>query len=135
MIANNPSFITDKFFINYNINDINEEDLYLSSSTDIYNIRPDLSNINDESMLFNVDESQDIKKKPIFKTEKKRGRKIKKESKKQVHNALDNDNIKIKIQIHFLNFVVSFINDCLRTFFPDYKKILLDFNYGKKSCV
>ena len=42
MIANNPSFITDKFFINYNINDINEEDLYLSSSTDIYNIRPDL---------------------------------------------------------------------------------------------
>ena len=135
MIANNPSFITDKFFINYNINDINEEDLYLSSSTDIYNIRPDLSNINDESMLFNADESQDIKKKPIFKTEKKRGRKIKKESKKQVHNALDNDNIKIKIQIHFLNFVVSFINDCLRTFFPDYKKILLDFNYGKKSCV
>ena len=135
MIANNPSFIIDKFFINYNINDINEEDLYLSSSTDIYNIRPNLSNINDESMLFNVDESQDIKKKPIFKTEKKRGRKIKKESKKQVHNALDNDNIKIKIQIHFLNFVVSFINDCLRTFFPDYKKILLDFNYGKKSCV
>ena len=135
MIANNPSFIIDKFFINYNINDINEEDLYLSSSTDIYNIRPNLSNINDESMLFNADESQDIKKNPLFKTEKKRGRKIKKESKKQVHNALDNDNIKIKIQIHFLNFVVSFINDCLRTFFPDYKKILLDFNYGKKSCV
>ena len=60
---------------------------------------------------------------------------MQKESKTQVHNALDNDNIKIKIQIHFLNFVVSFINDCLRTFFPDNKKILLDFNYGKKSCV
>ena len=60
---------------------------------------------------------------------------MEKETKKQVHTALDNDNIKIKIQIHFLNFVVSFINDCLRNFFPDYKKILLDFNYGKKSCV
>ena len=135
MIANNPSFITDKFFSHYNINDLNEDDLLLSSSTDIYNIRPDLSNINDESMLFNEDESQDIKKNPLFKTEKKRGRKMQKECKKQVHTALDNDNIKIKIQIHFLNFVVSFINDCLRTFFPDNKKILLDFNYGKKSCV
>ena len=81
MIANNPSFITDKFFINYNINDINEEDLYLSSSTDIYNIRPNLSNINDESIIFNADESQDIKKKPIFKTEKKRGIKCKKKAK------------------------------------------------------
>ena len=135
MIANNPSFITDKFFSHYNINDLNEDDLLLSSSTDIYNIRPDLSNINDESMLFNADESQDIKKNPLFKTEKKRGRKIQKESKKQVHTALDNDNIKIKIQTHFLNFVVSFINDCLRTFFQDNKMILLDFNYDKKSNV
>ena len=89
-------------------------------------------------MLFNENESQDGKKNPLFKTEKcekKRGRKIQKESKKQVHTALDNDNIKIKIQTHFLNFVVSFINDCLRTFFPDNKKILLDFNQDKKTNV
>jgi len=89
-------------------------------------------------MLFNENESQDAKKKPIFKTElceKKRGRKIKKESKKQVHTALDNNNIKIKIQVYFLNFVVSYINDCLRTFFPDYKKILLDFNQDKETNV
>ena len=109
MIANNASFTEDKYFSHYNVNDFNEEDILFSSSTDIYNIRPDLSNINDESMLFNADESQDIKKNPLFKTEKKRERKMQKESKKQVHTALDNDNIKIKIQTHFLNFVVSFI--------------------------
>lgn len=138
MIANNPSFTEDKYFSHYNVNDFNEEDILFSSSTDIYNIRPDLSSINNESMLFNENESQDATKMSLFKIEKcekKRGRKTQKESKKQIHSALDNDNIKIKIQTHFLNFVVSFINDCLRTFFPDNKKILLDFNQDKKTNV
>jgi hypothetical protein len=82
MIANNPSFITDKFFSHYNINDLNEDDLLLSSSTDIYNIRPDLSNINNESMLFNENESQDAKKKPIFKTDYVKKREEEKSKKK-----------------------------------------------------
>ena len=77
MIANNPSFTEDKYFSHYNVNDFNEEDILFSSSTDIYNIRPDLSNINNESMLFNENESQDAKKKPIFKTDY-----VKKERKK-----------------------------------------------------
>ena len=48
-------------------------------------------------------------------SKKKRGLKRNKESKKAEHNIYSNDNITSKIQIHFLNFIVSFLND---SFFP-----------------
>ena len=73
----------------------------------------------------------------IFKTElikKKRGPKRNKESKKAEHNIWSNDNITRKIQVHFLNFIVSFLNDCLISF----RKKELSFkniNYKEKSKV
>jgi len=53
---------------------------------------------------------------------KKRGRKAKKESKRQ-HNALDQDNIIRKIQVHFLSFIIYFSNDLIQTFLPAYKDL------------
>ena len=53
---------------------------------------------------------------------KKRGRKTLKESKRQ-HNALDQDNIIRKIQVHFLSFIIYFSNDLILTFLPTYKDL------------
>ena len=49
---------------------------------------------------------------------KKRGRKPKKQN-KRIHNALDQDNIIRKIQVHFLSFIIFFCNDLIQTIFPD----------------
>ena len=43
----------------------------------------------------------------------KRGKKSERINKK-VHGAYDRDNILSKIQIHFLNFVIYFLNDCIQ---------------------
>jgi hypothetical protein len=45
----------------------------------------------------------------------KRGRKEKKCNKK-IHQAYDDDNILRKIQVHFLSFIINYVNDILRTF-------------------
>ena len=66
-----------------------------------------------------TNEKENNNKKELFKTEqlkRKRGRKINKESKKATHSALFKDNIKRKIQVHFLTFLVSLINDIISTF-------------------
>ena len=135
MFSSNPNFDIPI------IENFTEDNLDLSSNYDISNIRYDLSDINNESLLFlinNESEREDTTIRPIFKTElcnKKRGRKFNKESKKQEHTASDPDNIKRKIQVHFLTFIVSLINDCLRTFCLDDKISFLNFDYNKKAKV
>ena len=47
----------------------------------------------------------------------KKGEEKHKESKRQ-HNALDQDNIIRKIQVHFLSFIIYFCNDLIQTFLP-----------------
>ena len=61
----------------------------------------------------------EIKKLP---KNKKRGRKALKEGKRQ-HNALDQDNIIRKIQVHFLSFIIYFCNDLIQAFLPTYKDL------------
>jgi len=58
----------------------------------------------------------DNKLRSTFRTEpakKKRGKKRYKESKKAEHTAFAPENIITKIQVHYLNFIVSFLNDCV----------------------
>ena len=50
---------------------------------------------------------------------KKRGRTRKKKSEKAPHGNKSFDNIERKIQVHFLNFVISFSNDALRYYFKN----------------
>ena len=82
-----------------------------------------------------TNEKENNNKKDLFKTEqlkRKRGRKINKESKKATHSALFKDNIKRKIQVHFLTFLVSLINDIISTF--PFKGISLkDLAYNMKA--
>ena len=96
-------------------------------SDDISSIYSNIDILYDNSFLsdFNLmdisgtNEKENNNKKELFKTEqlkRKRGRKINKESKKATHSALFKDNIKRKIQVHFLTFLVSLINDIISTF-------------------
>ena len=44
---------------------------------------------------------------------------------KKIHTALDDDNILRKVQVHFLSFIINFINDIIKTFLPYSHKELL----------
>ena len=81
-----------------------------------------------------TNQKENINKKGLFKTEtfNKRGRKIIKLSKKATHSALFEDNIKRKIQVHFLTFLVSLINDIISTF-PLKDISLKDLAYNMKA--
>ena len=72
----------------------------------------------------NLDENDNLSYDEIKKLpkNKKRGRKALKEGKRQ-HNALDQDNIIRKIQVHFLSFIIYFCNDLIQAFLPTYKDL------------
>ena len=50
---------------------------------------------------------------------------------------MDNDNILSKIQIHFLNFLVNFANDAIKTEFTDKLKNLIfkNLEYAINRCI
>jgi hypothetical protein len=66
-------------------------------------------------------------------TNKKRGRKIEKENSKykREHKRDSPDNILRKIQVHFLNFIVYFLNIILINFNFKQKLVNLDYNFKK----
>ena len=76
--------------------------------------------------------------KPKFKSElskKKRGRPTITNKGKIVHSSSSIDNIISKIQIHFLNFLISFINDSIKGFYGYQKFEFLNFSHKEKSKV
>ena len=75
---------------------------------------------------------------PIFRTglpKMKRGRKSENNSKKETHDSKSYDNILIKIQVHFMNFIISFINDCIRASNKSKKLFFKKFNTDIKKNV
>ena len=82
-------------------------------------------------------------KKVIFKfktnLKKKRGRVRKSEDNtkyKRVHTSTDFDNLQRKIQVHYLTFIVNFINEILYNFYPYEKKLrFLNISYEQKKNV
>ena len=75
---------------------------------------------------------------PIFRTglpKMKRGRKSENNSKKETHDSKSYDNILIKIQVHYMNFIISFINDCIRAFNKSKKLFFKKFNTDIKKKV
>ena len=71
----------------------------------------------------------------IQSAKKKRGPKKHKVSKKAEHTDWDKDNITSKIQIHYFNFIISFLNDCAKvpSFLGKKRKKFLNFNHKEKS--
>ena len=121
---------------------------YIPSLDQIYNIfnyQPNVLSLDEdedevERLLFISKKiiKNDNKLRPTFRTEpakKKRGKKRYKESKKAEHTAFAPENIITKIQVHYLNFIVSFLNDCVLNILGEEKTkefSFLNFNYKDK---
>ena len=50
-------------------------------------------------------------------------------------NDKKHDNITSKIQVHYLNFIISFLNDCVNSFFGKKEFNFLNIDYKQKSKV
>ena len=92
-----------------------EKDLFFDSENSIQKY-----NKSSVKNIFNLS-----KNKKIMKDKKgKRGRKIKKENnsleKRKTHKKTDFDNLLRKIQVHFLNFLIDFCNEALKTEFDNF---------------
>ena len=140
------SLSNDKSFNSYEAQCIAE---YIPSLEQIYNIfnyQPNVLSLDEdedevERLLFISKKiiKNDNKLRPTFRTEqakKKRGKKRYKESKKAEHTALAPENIITKIQVHYLNFIVSFLNDCVLNILGEKKTkeiYFLNVNYKEKS--
>ena len=97
----------------------------LIQMNDILNPESSSSSLDEEELYYI---SKNILKRnlgEIFKIElakKKRGPKKKKETKKAEHNAWAKENIISKIQRHYLNFIVSFLNDSILSILGEKKE-------------
>ena len=134
-----------------NSDDIIEDNVSLASNNEIINPKDekkDIFEMNDIGLSFQqiiisqTKEDDSTKTKPNFITKKKekkdfkkkRGRKKKKDIERIEHDSNSYDNIITKIQVHFLNFLISFLNDAIDSIFEKNKNIhFVKFNYAEKS--
>ena len=119
--------------------DIYDYDLYSldnlnQSISSVFNIS--LAPVSSINLLFEEQNADPIIASPIFRTglpKMKRGRKSENNSKKETHDSKSYDNILIKIQVHFMNFIISFINDCIRASNKSKKLFFKKFNTDIKK--
>ena len=105
----------------FTLSDIKNNELYLL--------------FNKNMILNNETQNREVIKKIMFKIIVKRGKKGEKFNQKypKEHSARSRDNIISKIQSHFMNFVVSLLNDCILKFFKKKKFNFKKFNYKEKA--
>ena len=138
MIIPNSFLSRDNYIDFSNQNSIVEDNFAIESNSTFDLGNSLLSRYQYEANELSPNNNFNIKIKDIFVIEhcqKKRGRKQNKESKKERHTSSSDDNILRKIQTHFLNFIISFLNDCVLNIFKNQKFTFLNFEYGKKSKV
>jgi sRNA-binding carbon storage regulator CsrA len=134
----NTSILTKKIK-NYSPNMIiiNETDNLdsLNNNTILEINAPSKKNIFKSTIYSQIGENNNENENTIKKT--KRGRKPLTELRtKRVHDASDYDNILRKIQVHYLTFIISFINDLIDVFIPDYKELKFkNLSYDLKKTV
>ena len=134
-----------------NSDDIIEDNVSLASNNEIINPKDekkDIFEMNDIGLSFKqiiisqTKEDDSTKTKPNFiikKKEqkdfkKKRGREKTTKIERNEHDSNSYDNIITKIQVHFLNFLISFLNDAIDSIFEKNKNIhFVKFNYAEKS--
>ena len=69
---------------------------------------------------------------------KRRGKQVElnaKRSKKEMHSSISEDNILTKIQTHFLNFIIFFLNDCVYNYYKNRKIKFIKFAHEIKAKV
>ena len=144
MIINLPSTFLDNIpsvtaFIDDEIssssNDDNLINLFYSQINIYENDENKIGSFNDNIAKENKNENEMKIEKPIFEIKlgkKKRGKEAKRINKK-VHGAGDRDNIISKIQTHYLNFVINFLNDSIKEFYKNKRINFKKFNHADKS--
>jgi hypothetical protein len=113
-IIENPNFLQFVNYTHFNINHLNGKKT--PQTTPLL-----LTKKRKEKNLFTVSSSNN---KEITKNQSKRGRKLKKENGnryRRVHGASDYDNILRKIQVHYLNFIINYVNDVVKVLIDDKK--------------
>ena len=91
-----------------------------------------------DEMPLGIEEKKNIeifKVKVIKMIKKKRGRPTNNSINKKVHTSGDFDNLLRKIQVNFLNFVTSIINEIIYSFLGNKLLCLCKFNYDQKKDV
>ena len=132
---------------NFDINDTSSN----LSDTIIFNeaYKEVFKNPNDEISLINPDSSNNnlikpvetnissVRTKTLFNVVKNRnrGRKRNINNTRRVHSADSTDNILNKIQTHFLNFIIIFINVIIENIYHNKKRQFKKFNRNQKSTV
>ena len=108
------------------------------------NPKDEIFSINSDSMItnnniINIEEINisSVKLKPLFEIQKNgnRGRKRSVNNLRKKHDAYSTDNILNKIQRHYFNFIIKFINDCNKNIYPNQKMQLRKFDGKQKAKV
>lgn len=134
-----------------NSDDIIEDNVSLASNNEIINPKDEKKDILElydiglsfkQIIISQTIEGYSTKTKPNFITKKKekkdfkkkRGREKTTKIERNEHDSNSYDNIISKIQVHFLNFLISFLNDAIDSIFEKNKNIhFVKFNYAEKS--
>ena len=130
---------------NDKIDDNQDKGIKIEISNTIIKKEETNNNLGSNNNILN-DNNSNIKYKPIFiinnevcsvhKRSTKKGRRALKIS-QRIHSASDDDNILRKVQVHFLSFIINFMNDIVRTFLPcSYKQLIFrNIDYDIKKVV
>ena len=101
----------------------------INSSSDINLIFDSVHNNYIEEIIGNNNKEKLFSVK--FLTKRKRGRISTNKYKRKKHTKITEDNINTKIQTHYMNFIIDFINDCIPS--KNKRNLFKYFNYKEKS--
>ena len=134
--SNYPSFINNNNLFNINNTNNNYSNLF---NLNEFNDENDILSNDFENESKNSNNSSPKKYIPKFYTilMHKRGRhrypRKYNENPYRIHSSSAYDNILRKIQVHYLNFIISYINEILDVILPNYKKLrFLKLSYNRK---
>ena len=125
---NYENLFKEKRNTNYNNFETNENIIFKLAYNKVFNLRNEETIIDNENMNHLLIKTEGVKPNKPSINKKKRGRKITNNNdnkrKRDPHDKFVNDNVIKKIQIHYMNFIINFINDCI-----SYKEKSYQFKY------
>ena len=126
------------------INNNFDKDINILDSFNDFNLSFDQDIISNESIIKNAKMPNSKNKFIITKNNIFTGRKRKKSKDypfneikgkgKKIHSRNDFDNILTKIEVHYINFIISIANDALKVIYKSNKLKFRNINYQFKSC-
>ena len=141
MIQNNKNHsptiinqINNQTIFNFNFNIFTNKNKDFSNNMNLSSKNNDSQDIIISKPLFEISSEANLEK---GKKHIKRGRKILTVSKNnRVHSASDDDNLLRKIQVHYLTFIINFVNDVIKTLINNkFPPLFKNLDYAIKKTV